>query len=151
MTTPLENYRLAEQYLDSGDPRSAVRLLEPLVPDADVNSAAAGTDTALAAGTDTALAAGTGRENTATVAVRLLLARAYFHTAQLRRAEGQFRKVLDLDPTDHFAHFALGRTLERQTRPEEALRHYRIAAAMTPSVEYDAAVTRLSTTVGGPA
>jgi tetratricopeptide (TPR) repeat protein len=144
MTTPLENYRLAEQYLDSGDPRSAVRLLEPLVPDADIDSAPA-------TGTDTALAAGTGRENTATVAVRLLLARAYFHTAQLRRAEGQFRKVLDLDPTDHFAHFALGRTLERQTRPEEALRHYRIAAAMTPSVEYDAAVTRLSTTVGGPA
>jgi Flp pilus assembly protein TadD len=140
-TTPLENYRLAEQYLDGGDPLSAVRLLEPLVPDTD-------TDSAPATGTGRE---NSGRENTATAAVRLLLARAYFHTAQLRRAEGQFRKVLDLDPTDHFAHFALGRTLERQTRPEEALRHYRIAAAMTPSVEYDAAVTRLSTAVGGPA
>jgi Flp pilus assembly protein TadD len=115
MLTPVENYRLAELYLDSGDPRSAVRLLEPL-------------------------ASGTF----ATTAVRLLLARAYFHSAQLRRAEQQFREVLDLDPTDHFAHFALGRTLERQSRPDEALRHFRLAAAMTASVEYEAAVTRLS-------
>jgi len=123
MMTALENYRLAEEYLDSGDPRSAVRLLEPLVSDDPKDRPAQGT---------------------ATTAVRLLLARAYFHTAQLRRAEQQFRLVLDRDPTDHFAHFALGRTLERQSRPDEALRHYRIAAAMTPSVEYDAAVTRLS-------
>jgi Tfp pilus assembly protein PilF len=123
MMTALENYRLAEEYLDGGDPRSAVRLLEPLVSD-DPNDRPA--------------------QGTATTAVRLLLARAYFHTAQLRRAEQQFRLVLDRDPTDHFAHFALGRTLERQSRPDEALRHYRIAAAMTPSVEYDAAVTRLS-------
>jgi len=115
MLTPVENYRLAELYLDSGDPRSAVRLLEPL-------------------------ASGTF----ATTAVRLLLARAYFHSAQLRRAEQQFREVLDLDPTDHFAHFALGRTLERQSRLDEALRHFRLAAAMTASVEYEAAVTRLS-------
>jgi len=123
MMTALENYRLAEEYLDSGDPRSAVRLLEPLVSDDPKDGPA---------------------QDTATTAVRLLLARAYFHTAQLRRAEQQFRLVLDRDPTDHFAHFALGRTLERQSRPDEALRHYRIAAAMTPSVEYDAAVTRLS-------
>jgi tetratricopeptide (TPR) repeat protein len=119
--TLAESFRLAEQYLDDGDPQSAVRLLEPLVS----------ADAEAPKGIPSRLAA------------RLLLARAYFHSADLDRAEEQFRRVLDLDPADHFAHFALGRTLERQGRPVEALRHYRIAAAMTPSLEYEAAVTRL--------
>jgi Tfp pilus assembly protein PilF len=132
--TPVESFRMAELYLDVGDPRSAVRLLEPLVTDAATQT------TSTPSGSTVTTSGGP----TGSTAARLLLARAYFHTAQLRRAEEQFRRVLDLDPTDHFAHFALGRTLERQTRPEEALRHYRIAAAMTPSVEYEAAVTRLT-------
>ena len=63
------------------------------------------------------------------VDVRLLLARAYYHSAQLRRAEVQCREVIDRDPVEHYAHLMLGRTLERQGRAEEARLWLRIADA----------------------
>ena len=63
------------------------------------------------------------------VDVRLLLARAYYHSAQLRRAEAQLREVIDRDPVEHYAHLMLGRTLERQGRAEEAKPWLRIADA----------------------
>ncbi|MEU3526835.1 tetratricopeptide repeat protein [Streptomyces sp. NPDC038707] len=62
-------------------------------------------------------------------APRLLLARAYYHSAQLRRAEEQLRRIIDRDPVEHYAHLMLGRTLERQGRPEEAAPWLRLAAA----------------------
>ncbi|MFC4857695.1 tetratricopeptide repeat protein [Actinophytocola glycyrrhizae] len=60
---------------------------------------------------------------------RLLLARAYFHSAQLRRAEEELRIVVERDPVDHYAHLLLGRTLERQSRHAEAAPWLRMAAA----------------------
>jgi predicted Zn-dependent protease len=77
-------------------------------------------------------------------AVRLLLARAYFHSAQLSRAEEQLRILVERDPADHYAQFVLGRTLERQNRPEHALPHLRMAAAMHPTEEYTQAAERVS-------
>ncbi|MDT0379790.1 tetratricopeptide repeat protein [Streptomyces sp. DSM 42041] len=62
---------------------------------------------------------------------RLLLARAYYHSAQLGRAETELRAVLEQDPAEAYAHLVLGRTLERQNRPVEAIRHLRLAEAMT--------------------
>ncbi|MEU3416157.1 MULTISPECIES: tetratricopeptide repeat protein [unclassified Streptomyces] len=62
-------------------------------------------------------------------APRLLLARAYYHSAQLRRAEEQLRQVVDRDPVEHYAHLMLGRTLERQGRHQEAAPWLRLAAA----------------------
>lgn len=62
---------------------------------------------------------------------RLLLARAYYHSAQLRRAEEQLRELLDRDPVEHYAHLLLGRTLERQNRHDEAAPWLRMAAAFT--------------------
>ncbi len=64
-------------------------------------------------------------------APRLLLARAYYHSAQLRRAEEQLRRVIERDPVEHYAHLMLGRTLERQGRHEEAESWLRMAAAFT--------------------
>ncbi|MDQ1006796.1 tetratricopeptide repeat protein [Streptomyces sp. PKU-EA00015] len=64
------------------------------------------------------------------VAPRLLLARAYYHSAQLGRAETELRAVLERDPVEHYARLMLGRTLERQGRPDEAAPHLRMAAAM---------------------
>ena len=64
------------------------------------------------------------------VAVRLLLARAYYHSAQLRRAEAQARAVLDADPANAYAHLLLGRTLERLSRHAEARGPLRLAEAM---------------------
>ncbi|MFF8835240.1 tetratricopeptide repeat protein [Streptomyces sp. NPDC015130] len=63
-------------------------------------------------------------------AQRLLLARAYYHSAQLSRAETELRAVLDRDPVEHYARLMLGRTLERQGRTAEAAPHLRMAAAM---------------------
>lgn len=62
---------------------------------------------------------------------RLLLARAYYHSAQLRRAEEQLRALVERDPVDDYAHLLLGRTLERQGRHEEAAPWLRMAAAFS--------------------
>jgi predicted Zn-dependent protease len=76
-------------------------------------------------------------------AVRSLLARAYFHSAQLGRAEQQLRWLIDHDPSDHYAQFVLGRTLERQGRPDQALPHLRLAAVMRPIDDYTAVLRRV--------
>ena len=65
------------------------------------------------------------------VATRLLLARAYYHSAQLRRAEAELRTVLEQDPAEAYAHLLLGRTLQRQSRHTEAAPYLRLATAMT--------------------
>ncbi|MFH8573406.1 tetratricopeptide repeat protein [Streptomyces sp. NPDC017993] len=69
-------------------------------------------------------------EDPGPVAPRLLLARAYYHSAQLRRAESELRAVLERDPVEEYAHLMLGRTLERQGRAAEAAPQLRIAAAL---------------------
>jgi predicted Zn-dependent protease len=107
-------YELAERLLDTGKPLEAADALIPVVAAEPGNAA-----------------------------VRLLLARAYFHSAQLRRAEEQLRWLIDRDPSDHYAQFVLGRTLERQGRPEQALPHLRMAAVMRPVDDYTAALRRV--------
>jgi predicted Zn-dependent protease len=72
--------------------------------------------------------------------VQLLAGRAYLGSAQLHRAEEAFRKVLEVDPSDHYARFALGKTLQRQSRFAEALAQLRMAAVMNPSPEYQEAL-----------
>ncbi|MFF3846887.1 tetratricopeptide repeat protein [Streptomyces sp. NPDC002328] len=61
---------------------------------------------------------------------RLLLARAYYHSAQLLRAEAELRVIVERDPVEHYARLMLGRTLERQGRHEEAGPHLRLASAL---------------------
>ncbi|MET9790954.1 tetratricopeptide repeat protein [Streptomyces canus] len=60
---------------------------------------------------------------------RLLLARAYYHSAQLKRAEEQLRVIVERDPVEHYAHLMLGRTLQRQGRQDEAEPWLRMAGA----------------------
>ncbi|MFF4486190.1 tetratricopeptide repeat protein [Streptomyces sp. NPDC001544] len=62
---------------------------------------------------------------------RLLLARAYYHSAQLRRAEEQLRDIVERNPVEHYAHLMLGRTLQRQGRKDEADTWLRMAAAFS--------------------
>ncbi|PZG16266.1 hypothetical protein C1I95_17970 [Micromonospora craterilacus] len=116
----LAEYRRANLFFEAGDPTSAARLLEPIV-EAEPDNAA----------------------------VRQLLARAYFQSAQLTRAEEQLRELVDRNPSDHYAHHVLGRTLERLNRHTDALRHLRIAAAMHCSNDdYTTALRRVETRVG---
>jgi Flp pilus assembly protein TadD len=59
-----------------------------------------------------------------------LLARAYFASAQLHRAEEALGRLVALAPTNGWARRALARTLERQSRAGEASQHHRVADAL---------------------
>jgi predicted Zn-dependent protease len=76
-----------------------------------------------------------------------LLGRAYFHSAQLRRAEQTFLRLIEVDPANGWAHEALARTLERQNRVGEAKRYRKLAHAMgaelTDEIDVSMSVTNL--------
>lgn len=60
------------------------------------------------------------------------LGRAYFMTGQLERAAEAFEALLAVDPSSHYGHYALGRTLIRAGRVAEGRAHLRLAAALAP-------------------
>ena len=43
--------------------------------------------------------------------------------------------MLELAPTDDYAHYALGRSLEKQGRDAEANGHYKLASSLRPGSE----------------
>ena len=59
-----------------------------------------------------------------------LLARSYFGSAQLHRAETSLARLVELAPANGWARRALARTLERQSRATEAVAHHRMADAL---------------------
>lgn len=81
-------------------------------------------------GTAVRILRGLVAEHPEQTAQRLLLARAYYHSAQLSPAETELQAILDRDPVEYYARLMLGRTLERQGRADEAAPHLRMAAAM---------------------
>jgi tetratricopeptide (TPR) repeat protein len=85
--------------------------------------------------------------------VQLLAGRAFLDSAQLTRAEAAFTRVLEIDPADHYARFALGKALQRQGRFTEALAQLRMASAMHPRPEYQDAIGEVSARIAmnGPA
>ena len=64
--------------------------------------------------------------------IREALGIAYFRISRWHEAEAEFRAVLELSPTDDYAHYALGRCLEKQGRTREANGHYKLARTMRP-------------------
>ena len=65
--------------------------------------------------------------------IREALGIAYFRLTRWEDAEREFRTITEeLDPTDDYAHYALGRALERQGRTTEANGHYKLASSMKP-------------------
>lgn len=72
--------------------------------------------------------------------VHLLAGRAYLDSAQLAKAEEAFCRVLELDPADHYARFALGKALQRQGRLGEAKGQLQMATVMDPRPEYQEAL-----------
>lgn len=109
----VERYRWASRLVSGGDPHSALQVLQPLL---DVE-----------------------RDNPT---VLLVAARAAFDSAQVERAEQLFRRIVELDPSDHYAHAGLGRTLQRRHRHREALPYLRIASALSPEPWYAEALQR---------
>lgn len=97
----LEAFRLGEELLESRYPRDAVRVLTKVVEAESENAAA-----------------------------WELLGRAHFAAAHLRPAEEAFRRLVELEPTSAWAHTALARSLERQSRHREGAAMHRMAAAL---------------------
>jgi Flp pilus assembly protein TadD len=64
--------------------------------------------------------------------IREALGIAYFRIRRFEEAEREFRDIVERRPVDHYAHFALGRCLEKQGRPHEAVPHYRLASFFRP-------------------
>ena len=67
--------------------------------------------------------------------IREALGIAYFRIHRWAEAESEFRKMLELSPADDYAHYALGRCLEKQGRDTEANGHYKLASSLRPASE----------------
>ena len=67
--------------------------------------------------------------------IREALGIAYFRLQRWHDAEEEFRAMLDLAPVDDYAHYALGRCLEKQGRSHEANGHYKLARSLRPGSE----------------
>ena len=91
----------ADLFLAVGRPTEAARLLERVVEAEPANEAALE-----------------------------LLARSYFASAQLGRSEATLTRLVELAPANGWARRALARTLERQSRPDAAAVHHRMADAL---------------------
>lgn len=109
-----EHYERARAYFEDGQHLDAARELEELFTDLAAERTATEGD-------------GVGGVGHGLAEPRLLLARAYYHSAQLRRAEQAARQVLEEDPQDAYAHLLLGRTLQRAGRADEAKGPLRMA------------------------
>ncbi|MGH3366454.1 MAG: tetratricopeptide repeat protein [Nocardioidaceae bacterium] len=115
----VQRYHEAWRLLEGRQPRDAIALLEPAV-NAEPDS----------------------------TSLRTLRAWAYFQSAHLAGAESDLRMIVEARPTDVWARFALGRTLERQRRLRDALPHLRLAAAMSADPEHETAVLRVERRLG---
>ena len=72
------------------------------------------------------------------------LGRAYHHSGQYDRARETFEQLLEVDPSAHWAHFALATTLRKLGRAAEARTHFRLAVALCPTSElYRRALARV--------
>jgi len=61
------------------------------------------------------------------------LGRAYFNSGQHARAVETFEALLEIDPSAHYGHFALGLSFARLGRDQEARTHLRLAVALDPA------------------
>jgi Flp pilus assembly protein TadD len=72
------------------------------------------------------------------------LGRAFHHSGQFERARETFEQLLEVDPSAHWAHFAMSATLRKLGRQREARTHLRLAVALCPTSElYRRALARL--------
>ena len=72
------------------------------------------------------------------------LGRAYYNSGQHERSRQTFEELLEVDPSAHYAHYALGQSLKQLGRVREARTHLRLAVALSPSSTlYRGALDRL--------
>ena len=74
------------------------------------------------------------------------LGQAQFNSRQYDRSRETFEALLEVDPSAHYAHFALGQSLKQLGHRREARTHLRLAVALSPTSElYASALARLGT------
>jgi Flp pilus assembly protein TadD len=72
------------------------------------------------------------------------LGRSYYNSSQHERARATFEALLEVDPSAHYAHYALGQSLKQLGRVDEARTHLRLAVALDPwSQLYAGALRRI--------
>jgi tetratricopeptide (TPR) repeat protein len=72
------------------------------------------------------------------------LGRACYNSGQHELAREAFTALLDVDPSAHYAHYALGQSLKQLGFEREARTHLRLAVALAPaSALYRGALARL--------
>src|SRR4029450_11780574 len=64
--------------------------------------------------------------------IREALGRAYFRSSRFEQAAEEFAAVVERYPVNDYAHFCLGRALEKTGRRDRARRHLAIAANLRP-------------------
>jgi tetratricopeptide (TPR) repeat protein len=67
--------------------------------------------------------------------IREALGRAYFHSGSYRDAAKEFSAVVERTPVNDYAHFCLGRSLQKLGDRRAARRHLKLACGMRPDRE----------------
>ena len=76
--------------------------------------------------------------------IREALGRAYFHAGRYAAARDEFAAVVERSPVNDFAHFCLGRALDKTGHRAEARRHLTLAAGLRPDrADYRAYLERI--------
>ena len=84
------------------------------------------------------------REEPGKASILEALGRACYNSGQHERSRATFSELLELDPSAHYAHFALGQSLKQLGRRKEARTHLKLAVALSPdSTIYAGALARL--------
>jgi tetratricopeptide (TPR) repeat protein len=84
------------------------------------------------------------REEPRKASILEALGRAYYNSGQHERSRATFEALLELDPSAHYAHFALGQSLKQLGRPDVARTHLKLAVALSPTSKvYAGALARL--------
>ena len=72
------------------------------------------------------------------------LGRALYNSGQHDRSRVTFERLLELDPSAHYAHFALGQSLKQLGRRDAARTHLKLAVALSPDSKlYRGALARI--------
>ncbi len=74
---------------------------------------------------------------------------AYYNSGRHEQASREFEEALEIDPTNHYARFGLGRCLHRAGQLRLAIGQVKLAAAMAPEMElYGETLRRLQRELG---
>jgi Flp pilus assembly protein TadD len=86
----------------------------------------------------------------AQASLREALGRAYFATQRPQLARREFQRAAELEPTDHYAHFGIGRCYEREGQLPDAAKHFKVACALADRAEYAQALARVQERLQAP-